>query len=125
MILIDSSIWISILKDDDSQHEKGIKLIESIDEKKITIFDYTYSETLTVLKQKASLKVCFAFLKLLERMNLDVTISDISQIELANRLFFAGNNKLSFVDCLLLATAKLNNAKLITFDKELQSYWKS
>ena len=123
MILIDSSIWVSILKEDDSQHEKGVRIIESIDEKNITIFDYTYSETLTVLKQKSSLKTCFAFLKLLEKMNLDVTVSDVPQIELANRLFFTVNNKLSFVDCLLLATAKINNARLITFDKELEKLY--
>lgn len=123
MILLDSSIWISVLKEDDTQHEKGLKIMDAIDRKNITLLDCIYSETLTVLKQKTSLKICFEFLRLLKKMNLAVTVSDIPQIELAHHVFFSENNKLSFTDCLLLATAKINEAELITFDQELRKYW--
>jgi predicted nucleic acid-binding protein len=49
----------------------------------------------------------------------------LDQSELANDLFFHSfNSNLSFTDCQLVATAKICGAEILTFDKQLETFWK-
>lgn len=124
MILIDSSIWVSVIHESDSLHENGLNMMDVVDKKDIAIFDYTYAEVLNVLRQKG-MPACLRFLKLLKEMHLGIFLSDESQMILANRLFLNDDKKLSFTDCLLIATGIINNAQLLTFDKDLKKTWES
>lgn len=117
-MIIDTSVWISLLDEDDSCHKAAIKLVENISPQEIYLLDYIYCETMTVLRRK---KLEF---KIVELMNF------ISEAEIGIRFidkflfnlsssFFLKFRKLSFTDCILLATAKHNSAQLVTFDREL------
>ncbi|MDP2642777.1 MAG: PIN domain-containing protein [Candidatus Peregrinibacteria bacterium] len=124
MITLDSSIWVAALHESDSQHEKAIDTFDSIDISKVSIFDFTYIEVMNVLKRKASITICENFLELLHRMNANILISSSHQIALTNEMFFEDLKDLSFSDCMHMATAKIFNADLLTFDKNLQKAWK-
>jgi len=124
MITLDSSIWVAALHESDSQHEKAVEAFDSIDRSKVSIFDFTYIEVMNVLKRKASMAICENFLELLCRMNTNILISSSRQIALTNEIFFEDVKDLSFSDCMHMATAKIFNADLLTFDQNLQKAWK-
>lgn len=86
------------------------------------LFDFTYTETLTVLRNKASNKHCQSFLDLIKSLKLNIIIKNQRIINAAN-LFFFHFKKLSFPDCLLMAAAKAKKAQILTFDKGLQKAW--
>lgn len=119
MTILDTCIWVALLNNDDSCHGKAAELVLGIDTKDIQIFDYTYGEVLTVLRNKADTYKCSQFKNFLKDIKIDVFFSDINIFNLADKIFFQ-NPKLSFIDCLTLATAKIHNSKFHTFDKELQ-----
>lgn len=122
MTILDTSVWISLLNKQDSTHQKARKLIEELKGCSFEIMDSIYSETLTVLRNKVSERQCIAFTRLLRDASMKITLSSSKVFTQANFFFFQFN-KLSFTDCLLLAAAKLNNAELVTFDKNLQKAW--
>ncbi|MFA6918349.1 MAG: PIN domain-containing protein [Candidatus Gracilibacteria bacterium] len=125
-MILDSSVWIALVRDEDSQHEKCEALIDLWDKEDLELYDFTFAETLNVLKRKTSPRTCYNFLKFLERINLNVRVSTLAQLELANELFFNNfKNNLSFTDYLLIASAKLQKAEILTFDKRLEDFWKN
>jgi len=123
MILFDSSIWVALANENDPQHEKSIGLLDILEQNQISIPDFIFTETLTVLKIKSSLETCSKYLKILKVLNIDIILTETNQYELAYKIFFNEEKKLSFTDCLLMATAYLENGNLITFDKSLEKAW--
>lgn len=124
MIMLDTSLWIALLDSTDSCREKAINIVKSIESENLYIFDYIYAETLTVLRNKALDVKLHELTGFLEAGNLKVNISDSTMFSMANELFFR-YKKLSFVDCTLMATAKIKKGHLLTFDKQLQKAWDS
>lgn len=117
MIILDSNVWIALLHKNDSQHQKALQVLDGINNKNLVLPDFIFSEVLTVLKLKASIPHCHAFVKLIQKIELSVEhLSENYFIE-ANQYFFS--NKCSFVDCYLCALRKANY-KIITFDEELK-----
>jgi predicted nucleic acid-binding protein len=114
---------VSIINETDSQHEKGIGVLNNVNKDDISIFDYTYTETLTVLKIKYSLENCAKFLALLNRMGKQILVTESFQYKNTHKYFFDERKNLSFTDCLLISTAMSKNAQIITFDKDLETYW--
>lgn len=121
-VMIDTSVWIALLNYQDSCHEKAMILMEDLVTDQINLYDFTYSEVLTVLRNKTKQINCQKFIELLEFFNIQITLSNLKVLDLANILFFHFQ-KLSFPDCLLMASAKFKKAKLLTFDKKLQKAW--
>jgi len=78
------------------------------------------SEILTVLKMRESHGIAVKCLDFLNNNN-NIDILKVSDLEFDRSLNFfeTNNNKLSFVDILLLEVKKYRNIKLATFDKDL------
>ncbi|MBI2634137.1 PIN domain-containing protein [Candidatus Peregrinibacteria bacterium] len=124
MIMIDTSIWIALLDKTDNCHRQAISALNGIYYRDIGICDQIYGETLTVLRNKLHEQKCYEFYKFINDQGVNTMLSDRHVLMLSMHYFFL-YRKLSFVDCLLMATAKLNNAELLTFDKSLKKAWDS
>ncbi len=119
MILIDTSVWVSFLSLADSNHEKAEKIFEGLTTNEIIVFDYIYTESMTVFRNKVADDHCQYFRKLLNELEIDLYFTDHVVIRLATEYFFKFK-KLSFTDCLILASAKVNDYEIATFDIDLQ-----
>lgn len=122
MIMLDTSIWVALLDQDDPCHEKAKNIAGETDTNKLKIYDHIYIETLTVLRNKISESACYRFMYFFKDINQGILLSDNENFSLANIYFFQFS-KLSFTDCLLIASAKLNKTEIKTFDKELIQAW--
>lgn len=122
MTMFDTSIWVALLDKTDPCHEKAIAVAKQTAPESLKIFDHIYAETLTVARNKISEEACGRFIDFLKDFNKEITLSDEKNFSLANILFIKFN-KLSFTDCLLMASAKLNKSEIFTFDKELIHAW--
>lgn len=119
MIIIDSSVWISLFNPLDSNHDRAKKIFEGLNSEHIVIFDYIFTESMTVFRNKVSDEFCVKFEQLLHYWDISVFFTDHVLVRLATEYFFQFK-KLSFTDCLSLASAKLNDYEIATFDEELK-----
>lgn len=115
--LIDSSVWIALFLDFDTQHAKAEHLFSKL-KGKIFLPYGVLSETTTVLAYKHSKKQADGFLSFV-RENSDIElIEDSSEEEIA--FYQSLTQRISFIDAAILFLAGKLKAKLITFDKQLE-----
>lgn len=122
MIILDSSIWIAYLNENDTCHRKALDILLKLGYSEIGVYDHIYSEVLNVLRNKTTEEICRTFIQFLENYPLEITMSDEHILSLANTYFFK-YPKLSFSDCMIMAASILSDSKLATFDKYLQKAW--
>lgn len=119
MIIIDTSIWISFFNPLDSNHDKAKNVFSGVKTEDVIVFDYIYTESMTVFRNKVSDACCRYFTQFLLDWDIPISFTDHVMIRLATKYFFQ-LKKLSFTDCLILASAKMNNYEIATFDTDLQ-----
>lgn len=120
-ILLDSSIWVAFFSIEDNCHEKAVKLLLEL-KGQPSLSEHAYEEVLNVLRNKTSEKQCENFTKFLDNYQIEILMSDEHIFSATNSLFFK-YNKLSFSDCLIMATAIINGLPLMTFDWELEKVY--
>lgn len=118
-MILDTSIWVALLDEDDSCHHDAAKIIADIHPEDLHISDYIYCEILTVLRRKNLEFMIRELINFISDFNIKVKFIDQDLFNLASSLFL-NFEKLSFTDCAILATAKFNREKLFTFDKQLE-----
>lgn len=123
MILLDTSVWVALMNKDDACHTASRSIVEKFNYEDLELFDHIYGEVLTVLRLKTTQENCEKFISYLKYIGIRLNFSSKKSFFLAQELFFAFP-KISFIDSLLMAFAKENNAEIITFDKSLQKAWK-
>lgn len=116
--LLDSSVWVALYLDFDSNHDKAIGIYENI-KGKIAITNLVMEEVVTVLTYKHSREQSDNFIKFI------ISNSDIDFInyDFNNVLSFHLNHshKISLTDSSLIFLSKKNNTKIYSFDKKLVS----
>jgi len=115
--LVDSSVWVALFLEFDTQHRKAEHVVQKLSG---TIYlPYgVLAEVATVLTYKHSKQLADNFIAY-ARDNRDLTImNDDAFDEMA--FFLTIPHKLSFVDISLVFLSKKYNATLITFDKQLE-----
>ena len=117
MYLVDSSVWIALFLDDDSQHAKAAEVMERIGDASIRVLYGVVLETTTTLARKQSKQQADKFVEYI-RAN--------PQIELVTPfpsrdvdMFLEESERLSFVDTLLKDMALRENITLVSFDTQL------
>jgi|GEM_PF-1225755 len=118
--LLDSCVWIALCDEADSLNKRAVSLAKTIGLEGLRIPDYIYSEVLTRLKMKTGINACKTFINALSLYGFDISLTTLETLETATKIFFSRSEKLSFTDCLLLAEAKENKMKVLTFDKALK-----
>ena len=115
--LIDSSVWVALFLDFDTQHKKAEQAIRKISGT-IYIPYCVIAEVATILAYKHSKKLADNFIAYI-RDNKDIKI--ISNDALDEMDFYPTlPHKISFTDAALIFLAEKMEAKLITFDKQLE-----
>ncbi|MFA6305157.1 MAG: PIN domain-containing protein [Candidatus Gracilibacteria bacterium] len=119
MKILDSSVIISVFRQQEKNHKKALQIF--ISNEKFLITEYVIAEVLTVLKMREGLKIanrCYDFISNTK----DIEIVPIENIIFNKALSYFSQNKnnLSFIDTILLILSKENQIELVSFDKDLQ-----
>lgn len=114
--LVDSSVWVALFLDFDTQHEKARRVIEKL-EGTIYVPYCVIAEVVTVLAYKHSKQLADNFI-LYVRDNRDIKIiNDDALYEMDFYMSMA--EKLSFTDVALIFLSRKVDAELVTFDKQI------
>jgi len=117
MYLIDSSVWIALFLDDDSQHAKAVDVLRDVGDAAIKIPYGVILETTTALSRKQSKEQADKFVEYI-RANSQVEVTSPFVSEDIS-IFLAEPDRLSFVDALLKGLSLRDGLTLISFDKQL------
>ena len=118
MYIIDSSVWVALFLEFDSNHKKAEEIISKL-EGKIYLPYNVVVEVTTVLAYKHSKEQADNFLDYIED-NEDIVLFENeskSEIEFYKKV----NRKVSFVDVSLVFLSKKLDLDLITFDSQMIS----
>ena len=120
--LLDSSVWVALFLDFDTQHLKAGQLFSRLKGK--TYLPYcVINEVVTVLAYKHSKKQADQFITFIEDNQGIEWVEDtiVSELEFYTSL----SARISFTDAALLLLSRRLKAKLITFDEQLKRLEKS
>ena len=118
MMIVDSSVWVALYNELDSQHRKALSFSTAFVD--VAITEYVLLETSTLLLTKAGVDAAEKFLEYsLDSAEITVLYSSPEFLQETAGLFRSlENRKLSFVDISLLLLSKSH--EVVTFDKALQ-----
>lgn len=118
MYLIDSSVWVALFLDFDTQHEKAALFFGNLDTAKKIYLPYcVISEVATILAYKHSKEQADKFLEYIQQ-NCDIVIFE-NQTAAEIEFFRKTREKISFTDAALIHIAQSLALTLITFDKQM------
>jgi len=118
MYLIDSSVWVALFLEFDSNHKKAEEIISKI-EGKIYLPYNVIVEVTSVLAYKHSKKQADNFLDYIED-NEDIILFE-NELKPEMEFYRKIDKKLSFVDISLVYLSKKLDLDLITFDSQMIS----
>ena len=118
MYLIDSSVWVALFLEFDSNHKKAEEIISKL-EGKIYLPYNVIVEVTSVLTYKHSKKQADNFLDYMED-NEDIILFE-NELKPEIEFFKKIDKKLSFVDISLVFLSKKLDLDLITFDSQMIS----
>lgn len=120
--IIDSSVFVALFLDFDSNHLKAVSVIKNL-KGKMLLSSHVVEEVVTVITYKHSKSYANQFIVYITQ-NKDINIIE-GHIDNELKFFSSHNHKISFTDSVLVYLTKKNKAKLITFDKELEKIYKN
>ena len=115
--VVDSSVWVALFLDFDTQHKKAEQTIQKLSGT-IYVPYCVIAEVTTILAYKHSKKLADNFIAYV-RNNKDIKIINNDALDEMN-FFPTLPHKISFTDAALIFLAGKMEAKLITFDKQLE-----
>jgi len=119
-VLVDTDAFFAIIEDCDSNHEKALKIIESLKPSAtFTLLETTVAEAATTLHRKSNKASSLKFLKYIKREGFSVFFTDSTLLSLAETYYLKQHSKKNtFFDCLVMAAAKTYKVDAIfSFDK--------
>ncbi len=116
-ILIDSSVWVALYLDFDSNHEKAKNLFQLLEGKRVYLPYCIIVEVASVLARKHSKKQADDFLEFVIE-NCDIYIFN-DTIDEEIRSFLGLPDRISFTDSSIICIAKQRGLEVLSFDKQL------
>lgn len=116
-LLIDSSVWVALFLDFDTQHGRAVRLFARVREP-IYVPYCVIAEVTTVLAYKHSKEQADLFLQYIESAHDIVIFDDNADDEIC--FYETLVQRISFTDGALLLLARQRKARLITFDTQLK-----
>ena len=114
--LLDSSVWVALFLDFDTQHKKAQRVFEQL-RGRIYLPYCIVSEVITVLTYKHSKEQGDNFIAFVEENRSVILLDHDMRDELA--FYPSVRERISFPDAVLLFLTKKLGVTLITFDKQL------
>ena len=119
--VLDSSVWIALFIDDDSQHETAVSVMNMIGDDTIVIPYLVLTEVATVLTTKHSFEQAAAFIAFAQNSIQNLLVPDYPESEI--QFFLSQKQNLSFIDVTLIGLTLRHSYHLVTFDKKMQKYY--
>lgn len=116
--LVDSSVWVALFLDFDSQHAKAERVFMRL-KGKICLPYCVASEAITILAYKHSKEQANKFIEFIGTSQDITSIDDDFADE--TEFYKSIQAKISFTDAALLFLSKKLKAKLVTFDRQLEN----
>lgn len=118
--IIDTSVLVAYFNSRDERHEEASALVRRIASREfgaVMLSDYVFDETMTVLAARRVGKTAISELgeKLLASKEIGLVYANETVFRDAWHLFKKSED-LSFTDCIIAATARALNAKILSFD---------
>ena len=117
LIVLDSSVWIAYLHEEDSQHKKARELVGELTNPLIVPAE-VLSEVATALRNKKREDLAKGFTMQVISGVSPLLVSNEDTVRRTAEVFVARKDKLSFTDTALLALAR--SYQVITFDRDLR-----
>jgi len=118
MYLVDTSIWIALFVEHDSQHLKAVEIIDGLVGKQISLPYIVVAETATVLGRMLGKDGADRFIRLVQE-SFDITVIMLQNYEEEMTFFRNNRHSISYVDMVQLYLAKKRRLELLTFDRAL------
>lgn len=118
-IFVDADALVALAKEDDTNHQRAIKIASSLKKATLYVSPFTIPEAATVLSYRLSQKAATKFLKEARKRKL-IELKITSQVsQLADEIFLKQKQKgVSWVDCLNAAMIKTYSLQgIFSFDK--------
>lgn len=129
MIFVDANVFIGLLNDESSLHEKAIEksAILKKNSEILATTDIVVAETITVLSSRISRTLALGFGRNVERGEIQIIYLDSDTLSLSWKIFQTMTSKnVSFFDCTSFAIIKkFNIEKVFSFDRDFLKYGKS
>lgn len=119
--VVDSSVFVAFYWALDSQHEDALRVMEGLAGNTLIVHPYVIQEVTTVLTHRLGLPVAKKFLNDISTSK-DVRLA-YADIKADIDAFTILNARISFTDIALIALAKKEDAKLVTFDRQMLSLY--
>ena len=116
-IILDSSVWIAYLHEEDSQHKKALGLVGALPDT-IIVPAEVLSEVAMALKNKRQENLAKGFVHTVISGDVSLLVSDENVVRQAAETFLTRTDRLSFIDTTLLVLSE--KYRVITFDRNLQ-----
>lgn len=123
LILVDSDVFVALAKEDDTNHRRAVKQLESLIDKQVNFItsNYVFSETVTVLSIRISHTAAIDFIKRIKSAQNPFSIKRVGEEleEKAIEVFKGQTSKnTSFVDCTNITLCrKLKVDAIFSFDQ--------
>lgn len=118
-IFVDADALVALAKEDDTNHQKAIKIASSLKKVSLYVSPFTIPEAATVLSYRVSQKAAKQFLKEARKRRL-IELKITPQVSrLADEIFLKQRKKrTSWIDCLNVAMIKAYKLQgIFSFDK--------
>ena len=113
-VLVDTSIWISFFKGEDSAKI----LFPLLDSNRICVNDLILSELIPSLKHRRENQIV-DMIESIERIELKIIWSQITEMQILN--LKSGINRVGIPDLIITQNALQNNLSILSLDKHFQS----
>jgi len=123
--LIDTNVFVALFNKSDALHTQAKTCWEDLRTKKTQLYitDFIISEVLTVLRLKTSKEAALTFGDIVLNKTKTLHILNIGKDDMRDAYKIFRDTKVknfSFVDVTIIALARTNKLKIISFDKQLQ-----
>jgi predicted nucleic acid-binding protein len=122
-IVIDSSVFVALYCESDTQHTKAVQIMNDLKGSTIVVHPYVVQESATVLAYRFGAKLAKAFVADIKNApNIHIPAVDLKR-DIDH--FTLQKKKMSFTDSTLIGLAQSMNAILLTFDRQMLSSLKA
>ena len=120
--LIDTSVFVAFYRDIDASHADALRIMGELAEHILIVHPYVIQETATVLASRSGIAVAKRFLEDIAAATNVVIPAVDARYDIGR--FIALNKRMSFTDIALVELSRTTGARLITFDKQMLSFFK-
>ncbi|MBI5465386.1 type II toxin-antitoxin system VapC family toxin [Candidatus Gottesmanbacteria bacterium] len=118
-ILVDADALVALAKEDDTNHQKAIKIAQKLKSDVLFASCFAIPEAATVLSHRVSQKAAGEFLKNVRQRKINIIYLNSELEKMADQIFLAQKTKgISWPDCFNMAMVqKFSLEAIFSFDK--------